>query len=63
MESDALDAAVAQQTGLASRSIQNLRGNLKKDGHPTQPDKGPDGEVKRWLVQRTLAPRPEGYTR
>lgn len=58
MESDELDALVASETGLAARSVRNLRAKLKHDGlvQPI-PEKDEHGTVTRWLVARTGAPR------
>ena len=58
LESDELDALIAEQTGLSARSVQNLRGRLKHDGlvRPI-PEKDEHGTVIRWLVARTGAPR------
>ncbi|HXH87321.1 MAG TPA: AAA family ATPase [Gaiellaceae bacterium] len=58
-ESDTLDAEVAQQTGLAAKTIRNLRAELRKDGLISAiPDKDEHGQVQRWLAARTAAPRP-----
>ena len=58
MESDTLDALVAEQSGLSARSVRNLRAKLKHDGlvQPI-PEKDEHGTVTRWLVARTGAPR------
>jgi hypothetical protein len=58
MESDTLDALVAEHTGLAARSVRNLRARLKEAGliRPV-PIKDDNGTVTRWLVTRTGAPR------
>src|SRR5262249_49526542 len=57
-ESDALDARVAQETGLAARTVQNSRKALAKAGlvKPV-PEKDEFGAVLRWIVSRTQAPR------
>lgn len=57
-ESDALDARVARETGLAARTVQNERKALAKEGlvKPT-PEKDEFGAVLRWIVSRTQAPR------
>jgi hypothetical protein len=57
MESDALDALIAKETGLASGTVQNLRGELRKEGLlRSVPDrKDEDGTVTRWLVVLTNA--------
>jgi hypothetical protein len=58
-ESDALDARAARETGLAAQTIRNLRVTLKKEGLiRVMPDKDEFGEVIRWKVSRTGAPRP-----
>lgn len=58
-ESDALDARVAEATGLNARTVQNQRVELKNAGLvrnvPVRDEIG--GEVKRWTVVRTGAPR------
>ena len=57
-ESDALDARVANETGLAAQSIKNIRTKLKNDGLIRSfPDKDEHGAISRWRVSRTLAPR------
>ena len=58
-ESDALDARIANETGLAARTVRNVRQRLRADGLITStPDKDDLGTVTRWIVSRTLAPRP-----
>ena len=58
-ESDALDARVAQETGLAAGTVKNARTKLKNDGLiRVFPDKDETGAIERWRVSRTLAPRP-----
>jgi hypothetical protein len=58
LESDALDAQIAQQTGLSARSVQNLRGQLKSAGLiRALPAKDEQGTITGWIVARTLAPR------
>jgi hypothetical protein len=59
-ESDRLDAYVANQTGLAVKTIKNLRGDLNDQGLVrSTPDKDPvTNEILQWNVVRTLAPRP-----
>ena len=58
-ESDALDAHVARETGLSARTVRDARIALAKEGLvKAQPDKDEFGEVKRWKVHRTGAPRP-----
>jgi AAA domain len=57
-ESDALDARVAAETGLAARTIRNLRLELGREGLIRAiPDTDEDGEILRWLVARSRAPR------
>lgn len=58
MESDALDAKIAGETGLSAKTVKNLRGELKDAGLiKAVPDKDEFGEVQRWFVVRTQAPR------
>ena len=58
-ESDTLDARVAQETGLAAKTVKNARTKLKDDGLVNvQPDKDEQGTILRWRVTRTGAPRP-----
>lgn len=58
-ESDAFDARIANETGLAAKTIKNLRTQLKDEGLiRNYPDKNEHGEIERWNVARTLAPRP-----
>jgi hypothetical protein len=60
-ESDALDARVAAMTGLAAKTIQNQRADLKRAGLVKAfPEKDDTGAVLRWLVTRTQAPRTVG---
>jgi hypothetical protein len=58
-ESDALDARVASDTGLTAKTVKNQRVELKNAGLirnvPVRDEIG--GEVKRWTVVRTGAPR------
>jgi hypothetical protein len=57
-ESDALDARVARQTGLAAQTIRNTRVALGKEGlTKAVPDKDEYGSVSRWQISRTAAPR------
>jgi Bifunctional DNA primase/polymerase, N-terminal/AAA domain/Primase C terminal 1 (PriCT-1) len=57
MESDELDAQIAEQTGLAARTVQNVRVELGREGlirsQPERDEVG--GEVKRWIVKLTNA--------
>jgi hypothetical protein len=59
IESDTLDAKIAQETGLNARTVRNLRVELRNQGliksTPERDEIG--GEVKRWVVSRTSAPR------
>jgi hypothetical protein len=58
MESDELDATVAQETGLAAKTIRNIRTKLKDEGLiKMSPEKDEFGEIERWQVMRTLAGR------
>lgn len=58
VESDALDARVARETGLAAKTIKNNRTKLKDEGLIRNvPDRDEHGTVKRWKVTRTQAPR------
>jgi hypothetical protein len=60
-ESDALDARVARETGLAAKTIQNIRSDLRAAGLiKPRPEKDEWGEVERWFVGRTQAPREDG---
>jgi hypothetical protein len=57
-ESDALDARVAKETGLAAKTVQNTRTKLHKDGLiKPRPDKDEYGEILCWKVYRTAALR------
>jgi hypothetical protein len=57
-ESDALDARVARETGLAAKTIRNTRSELAKEGLvKPHPEKDEYGAVERWIVSRTQAPR------
>jgi hypothetical protein len=59
MESDTLDARVAQETGLAAGTVKNQRMKLKDDGLiALRADKDERGKVVRWNAYRTQAPRP-----
>lgn len=62
-ESDALDARVAQATGVAAKTVKNQRVQLKNDGLIRNvPVKDETGAVTRWLVSRTAAARPHPDT-
>jgi hypothetical protein len=57
-ESDALDARVSLETGLAAKTIKNTRTKLKDAGLiRVHPDKDEHGTIVRWRVTRTQAPR------
>ena len=57
-ESDELDARIARETGLAVKTVKNLRTKLKDDGLiRVFPEKDEHGEIARWKVSRTLAAR------
>jgi hypothetical protein len=57
-ESDALDARIAQEVGVAAKTVRNNRAKLKNDGLIVVfPERDEDGTVARWLVKRTNAPR------
>ena len=56
-ESDALDARIANETGLEARTVRNIRGKLSKEGLiKVKPHDDGDGK-KHWRVFRTNAPR------
>ena len=58
-ESDALDARVARETGLAAKTVQNTRTKRKDEGLiRVRPEKDEPGAIQRWVVTRTGAPRP-----
>jgi hypothetical protein len=58
-ETDALDARMHRETGLAAKTIKNLRTKLKDEGLVRiYPDKDDTGAIERWNVARTLAERP-----
>jgi predicted transcriptional regulator len=57
-ESDTLDARVARKTGLSAKTVRNVRSSLSKEGFMKPvPEKDQYGEIQRWLVVRTGAPR------
>ncbi len=57
-ESDGLDARVARETGLKAGTVRQLRGDLKNEGViKAFPVKDEYGEIERWMVARTQAPR------
>jgi hypothetical protein len=59
-ESDDLDARIAGETGIAAKTVKNIRSTLAKEGlvkaYPKT--KNEDGTVAVWGVGRTLAQRP-----
>lgn len=58
-ESDALDARIAKETGLAVKTVKNARTRLKDEGLlKVYPDKDETGAILRWRVARTAAERP-----
>jgi Bifunctional DNA primase/polymerase, N-terminal/AAA domain len=59
IESDTLDSQVAQATGLAVGTVKNAKTDLKDEGLiKFRAEKSEAGVVERWLVRRSLAPRP-----
>jgi hypothetical protein len=57
-ESDALDARVARETGLAVKTVKNTRTALKNGGLlKVFPLRDEAGEIEHWRVARTNAPR------
>jgi hypothetical protein len=59
-ESDALDARVATETGLAAKMIRNIRTALGKAGLiRSSSERDPLGKAEKWYVRRTNAPRPD----
>jgi AAA domain len=60
MESDQLDALVAEQAGVSAKTVQNLRTGLKNEGLiKSVAGRDEHGAVKRWFVARTNAPLPD----
>lgn len=56
MESDTLDAEVARRTGLAARTIRDIRMEMRKQGYVrAQPEKDSAGDVVRWFTVLTNA--------
>jgi AAA domain len=56
IESDILDAEVAQRTGLAAQTMRNIRNVMRADGLiRAVPQKDAEGEIQRWLVTLTGA--------
>lgn len=59
-ESDSLDARVATETGLAAKTIRNIRSDLVKAGLIRSfSERDPLGKAEKWHVQRTHVPRPD----
>jgi hypothetical protein len=59
MESDELDAAIAQATGISAKTVQNQRTSLRKEGLiRSRPELDEHGHPTRWMVFRTSAVRP-----
>ena len=57
-ESETLDARVVKATGLAAKTVRNIRFELGDAGLvKARPERDEDGKVYRWLVRRTAAPR------
>jgi hypothetical protein len=57
-ESDALDARVAKETGLAAGTVKNVRMKLKDEGLvKAYPFRDEGGQIVHWLVARTAASR------
>jgi predicted transcriptional regulator len=57
-ESDALDARVAREVGLAAKTVKNTRTKLADQGLVrAYPEKDATGAILRWNVSRTGAPR------
>jgi hypothetical protein len=58
-ESDTLDARVAHETMLKASTVKNIRVGLADDGlAKSKPERDELGQVVRWKVYRTAAPRP-----
>jgi hypothetical protein len=56
VESDQLDAQVAERVGLSARTVRDIRMTLGKEGRVRSiPEKDEQGAVQRWLVARTNA--------
>lgn len=64
IESDTLDARIAQATGLSIGTIRNLRTELKREAGliNMRPETDFETGQKRWMVYRTLAPRSTSTT-
>ena len=57
-ESDAFEARVARETGLAAKTVKNLRHELGREGLiKSYPRKDNSGVIERWMVGRTAAAR------
>lgn len=60
MESDQLDASVAEEAGVTAKTVQNLRGELRNKGLiRSTPQRDPQGAVERWYVELTHAAETE----
>ncbi len=56
IESDVLDAEIAQRTGLSARTVRDIRTDMRAAGLVRAlPEKDADGEIKRWFVTLTGA--------
>jgi hypothetical protein len=52
------------ETGIAAKTVRNLRGELKNEGLINAwPEKDENGEIQRWMIGRTLAGRPPSAAR
>ena len=56
-ESDALDARVAAEVNISAKTVRNLRGGLSDAGLIRSVPDRLIGQVQKWTVQRTQAPR------
>lgn len=63
IESDELDARIAEEIGLATQTIRNQRADLKNAGliRPVS-EKDEAGHVVQWFIERTNAPRKQGVS-
>ena len=54
VESDVLDAEIAQRTGLSARTVRDIRTDMRATGLVRAlPEKDVEGEIKRWFVTLT----------
>jgi hypothetical protein len=60
VESDALDAEVARRAGISTRTVQNLRNEIRNKGLIKSFSETDGTRIKRWLVTRTNARRRRG---